>query len=156
MVVKFPKPIPADKRSSLVPGPDGVVRCSGGNPQISKGAGDAPVQDFISAMPGWQNNIGREMDAVITQIVPDVCKSVKWNTPFYGTDTETWFVSFHCLTKYIKVGFPDGTSLDPVPPGTSKQPKVRYLNVHEGEFDQGQFADWIRQASRLAGERFGA
>lgn len=144
------------KRPPLKPGPDGVVRLSGGNPQIAKGDGDGPVQAFIAAMPGWQSAIGREMDAIIVEIVPEVCKSVKWNTPFYGTDTKSWFVSFHCMTKYIKVAFPDGTSLKPVPPGTSKQANVRYLDVHEGAFDADQFSDWVRQASRMAGEKFGS
>ncbi|SDG35714.1 DUF1801 domain-containing protein [Pelagibacterium luteolum] len=144
------------KRPPLKPGPDGVVRLSGGNPQIAKGDGDGPVQAFIAAMPGWQSEIGRQMDAIIVEVVPDVFKSVKWNTPFYGTEPKSWFVSFHCMTKYIKVAFPDGTSLEPVPPGTSKQANVRYLDVREGAFDAEQFADWVRQASRLPGERFGS
>lgn len=141
-------------RPPLKPGPDGVVRLTGGNPQIPKGEGDEVVQRFIKAMPGWQSGIGRQMDVIITRSVPDVFKSVKWNTPFYGTDPKRWFVSFHCMTKYIKVAFPDGTSLDPVPPGTSKQQNVRYYNVHEAEFDPDQFTDWIEQASKLPGEGF--
>ena len=147
---------PKAARSSLEPGPDGVIRLSGGNPQIPKGDGDAPVQDFIAAMPGWQSQIGRQMDAIISDAVPGVCKSVKWNSPFYGADPKSWFVSFHCMTKYIKVAFPDGTSLEPMPSGTSKQKNVRYLNVHEGEFDPVQFTDWIKQASQMPGERFGS
>jgi len=141
-------------RPPLEPGPDGVVRLTGGNPQIPKGEGDAPVQGFIAAMPGWQSDIGRRMDAIIAEAVPDVFKSVKWNTPFYGTDPKTWFVSFHCMTKYIKVAFPDGTALDPVPPGKSRQANVRYLYIHEGAFDEEQFADWVKQASQLPGEGF--
>jgi len=142
------------KRPPLKPGPDGIVRLAGGNPQIPKGEGDEIVQRFIKAMPGWQSDVGRQMDTIITKRVPDVFKSVKWNTPFYGTDPKHWFVSFHCMTKYVKVAFPDGTRLDPMPSGTSKQANVRYYNVREGEFDADQFADWVEQASKLPGEGF--
>lgn len=141
-------------RPPLKPGPDGVVRLAGGNPQIPKGEGDGPVQAFIAAMPGWQSEIGRAMDAIIVAQVPQLFKSVKWNTPFYGTEPKTWFVSFHCMTKYIKVAFPRGTALDPVPPGKSKQPEVRYLDIHEGAFDEAQFTDWVKQASQLPGSPF--
>lgn len=141
-------------RPPLAPGPDGIVRLTGGNPQIPKGEGDEIVQRFIKAMPGWQSDIGRQMDAMITKTVPEVFKSVKWNTPFYGTDPKHWFVSFHCMTRYIKVAFPDGTSLEPLPPGTSKQANVRYYNVHEGAFDPDQFTGWVEQASKLPGEGF--
>lgn len=144
-----PKPRPA-----LTPGADGVIRLAGGNPQIPKGEGDAPVQAFIAAMPGWQSAIGAQMDAIITRLVPGVAKSVKWNSPFYGIDPKSWFVSFHCMTEYIKVAFPDGTALTPIPPGSSKQKSVRYLDLREGRFDPDQFADWIVQASALPGERF--
>lgn len=145
---------PKPARPPLKPGPDGVIRLSGGNPQIAKGEGDTVVQSYIVAMPGWMSDIGRQMDTIITAGVPDVFKSVKWNTPFYGTDPKSWFVSFHCMTRYIKVAFPDGTSLDPVPPGTSKQQNVRYLDIYEGKFDPAQFTDWIKQASQLPGDRF--
>ena len=156
MAGKAPKPAGkgATKRPALKPGPDGIVRLTGGNPQIPKGEGDAVVQSFIKAMPGWQSDVGRQMDAIITGLVPDVFKSVKWNTPFYGTDPNNWFVSFHCMTKYVKVAFPDGTRLEPMPSGTSKQANVRYYNVYEGEFDADRFTDWIEQASKLPGEGF--
>jgi hypothetical protein len=135
--------------------PKDPVLLSGGNPQIAKGSGDAPVQAYIAAMPGWKRAIGEKLDALIVQAVPDVHKAVKWNTPFYGTTEKTWFLGFHCLTKYVKVSFPDGTSLEPVPPGTSKQKTVRYLDIYEDKpFDEAQFSDWVQQASRLPGERF--
>jgi hypothetical protein len=143
-------------RAPFVPDADGIVRLSGGNPQIAKGDGDGPVQAYIAAMPDWKRAIGERMDAIIADAVPGVVKCVKWNTPFYGSEPGSWFVSFHCLTKYIKVAFPDGTALKPVPPGTSKQAKVRYLDIREGAFDEAQFAEWVRQASQLPGERFGS
>lgn len=142
------------QRPPLKPGPDGIVRLSGGNPQIAKGEGDGVVQSYIEAMLGWQRDVGRQMDAIITKAIPDVFKSVKWNTPFYGTDAKHWFVSFHCMTKYVKVAFPDGTELDPVPPGTSKQANVRYYDIYEGKFDPDQFRSWVEQAATLPGERF--
>jgi len=126
---------------------------SGGNPQIAKGYGDEPVQAYIAAMPGWKSDVGRRLDALIVGNVPEVSKAVKWNSPFYGIEGEGWFLSFHCFTQYIKVAFFRGTSLDPVPPGESKQKEVRYLHIHEGELDEARFADWVRQASRLPGER---
>jgi hypothetical protein len=128
---------------------------SGGNPQIPKGEGDAPVQAYIAAMPGWKREVGRRLDALIGELVPDVRKAVKWNTPFYGArDGEGWFLSYHCFTKYVKVTFFRGTSLDPVPPGTSKHPEVRYLDIREDDaFDAELFSDWVRQASRLPGEK---
>ena len=134
-------------------GDDAPRLLSGGNPQIAKGQGDAPVQAYIAAMPGWKSALGRRLDALITEAVPGVSKAVKWNTPFYGNDGDGWFVAFHCFTNYVKVTFFRGTSLDPVPPGASKQPEVRYLDIREGAFDEAQFADWIRQASKLPGER---
>ncbi|MGK6320624.1 DUF1801 domain-containing protein [Sphingomonas sp. DT-204] len=126
---------------------------SGGNPQIAKGYGDAPVQAYVAAMPGWKREIGRRIDAVIERTVPGVRKAVKWNSPFYGADEEGWFLSFHCFTRYVKVTFFQGASLHPVPPGKSKYEAVRYLDIHEGAFDEAQFADWVKQASRLPGER---
>jgi hypothetical protein len=131
---------------------------SGGNPQIAKAYGDAPVQAYIAAMPGWKRDVGRRLDALVTRAVPAVVKAVKWNSPFYGAAGEReengWFLSFHCFTKYIKIAFFRGASLRPVPPGLSKQKDVRYLDIHEDdEFDEAQFVDWVRQASRLPGER---
>lgn len=127
---------------------------SGGNPQIAKEYGDAPVQAYIAAMPGWKRAIGRRLDALITRSAPGVSKAVKWNSPFYGLEGQGWFLSFHCFKKYIKVAFFRGTSLRPVPPGTSKQKEVRYLDLREDdEFDEAQIAAWVKQASRLPGER---
>lgn len=132
---------------------DQPVLLSGGNPQIAKGEGDAVVQRYIAAMPGWKRELGERLDAVITRAVPGVRKAVKWNSPFYGApDAEGWFLSYHCFAKYVKVTFFRGTSLDPVPAGKSKHPEVRYLDVREGEFDEAEFGDWVRQASVLPGE----
>jgi hypothetical protein len=129
------------------------VLLSGGNPQIAKGTGDAPVQAYIAAMPGWKRDLGRRLDALITRTVPKVHKAVKWNSPFYGLESEGWFLSYHCFARYVKVTFFRGTSLRPVPPGESKHPEVRYLDIHEGQLDEAQFVDWVKQASRLPGER---
>lgn len=131
-----------------------VVLLSGGNPQIPKGDGDAPVQAYIAAMPGWKSELGRRLDALIGGAVPNVRKAVKWNSPFYGAEGEDgWFLSYHCFTKYVKVTFFRGTSLDPVPAGKSKHPEVRYLDIYEDRFDEAQFTAWVKQASRLPGER---
>lgn len=128
---------------------------SGGNPQIPKGDGDAPVQAYIAAMPGWKRDIGRRVDALITNALPDVRKAVKYNSPFYGAQGDQgWFLSFHCFDRYVKVAFFRGMSLEPLPPGTSKQKHVRYLDIHEDDpIDEKQFTDWVRQASQLPGER---
>jgi hypothetical protein len=126
---------------------------SGGNPQIAKGYGDAPIEAYIAAMPGWKSEVGRRLDALITHAVPGVRKAVKWNSPFYGVENEGWFLSFHCFAKYIKVAFFRGASLRPVPPGKSKQKDVRYLDIYEGQLDEAQLADWVRQASQLPGEK---
>ena len=85
--------------------------------------------------------------------VPGVSKAVKWNSPFYGVEHDSWFLSLHCFTAYIKVTFFRGTSLDPVPAGKSKHPEVRYLDIREGELDESQFTDWVKQASKLPGEK---
>ena len=127
---------------------------AGGNPQIPKGYGDAPVQAYIAAMPGWKEAVGRRLDELIAGTLPDVRKAVKWNSPFYGVEDDVWFLSFHCFTKYVKVTFFRGSSLDPVPPGRSKHEDVRYLDIYESvPLDEEQFADWVKQASQLAGER---
>lgn len=126
---------------------------SGGNPQIPKGYGEAPVRAYIAAMPGWKQAAGEKLDAIIARSVPGVKKAVKWNSPFYGVEEGAWFLSFHCMTKYIKVGFFRGTRLEPMPPVGSKHPEMRYLHIPEGAFDEEQFADWVRQASRLPGEK---
>ncbi|MGB2756791.1 MAG: DUF1801 domain-containing protein [Acidimicrobiia bacterium] len=127
---------------------------SGGNPQIPKGDGDAPVQAYIAAMPDWKHPMGVELDALIARTVPNVSKAVRWNSPFYGIGDEGWFLNFHCFTKYIKVAFFQGASLDPVPPVSSKDETVRYLHIHEGdEVSTPQLAAWIKAASELPGWR---
>ncbi|MCD7061172.1 DUF1801 domain-containing protein [Pelagibacterium xiamenense] len=130
------------------------VLLSGGNPQIAKGYGDGPVKEYIAAMPGWKQAVGRRIDEIVERAIPGVDKAIKWNSPFYGVERPVWFLSFHCFDRYIKVTFFDGASLDPVPPVTSKYPQVRYFHVHEGEeIDEAQFSDWVKQASQLPGER---
>jgi hypothetical protein len=137
---------------------------SGGNPQVPKGDGDAPVAAYIAAMPGWKRDVGRRLDALIVRTVPGVRKAVKWNSPFYGVEGPAgpespskkggWFLSFHCFARYVKVAFFRGASLRPMPPGVSKHKEVRYLDIHEGDaLDEAQLAAWVKQASRLPGER---
>jgi hypothetical protein len=126
---------------------------SGGNPQIPKGDGDAPVQAYIAAMPGWKRDVGRRLDTLIVRTVPTVRKAVRWNTPFYGVAGQGWFVCFHCFTRYIKVTFLRGASLRPVPPVESKHDEVRYVHIHEGDqLDEDLLGRWIEQASNLPGE----
>lgn len=130
------------------------VLLSGGNPQIPKAQGDAPVQAYIAAMPGWKSDLGRRLDDIIVRTVPGVTKAVKWNTPLYGIADQGWFLGFHCFTRYVKVTFFNGGSLDPLPPGASKTAGVRHLDIREGDpLDEAQFAEWVRQASVLPGER---
>lgn len=133
------------------------VLLSGGNPQIPKGYGDAPVQAYIAAMPGWKRAVGTRIDALIAQAVPGVRKAVKWNSPLYGapgSPPDYWFLSFHCFDRYVKLAFHRGVSLSPPLPVASKQKDVRYFHVHEGdEIDETQFVDWVRQASLLPGEK---
>jgi hypothetical protein len=127
---------------------------AGGNPQIAKAEGDAPVQAYIAAMPGWKREVGRRLDALIVRTVPGVRKAVKWNSPFYGIEGQGWFLSFHCFTKYVKVAYFRGTSLRPVPPTKSKSKDTRYLDIHEdNQLDEAQLAAWVKQASLLPGER---
>lgn len=124
---------------------------SGGNPQIPMGYGEAPVQAYIAAMPEWKSDIGRRLDALITSNVPNIRKAVKWNTPMYGIVDQGWIIGFHVFTKYVKVTFFQGASLDPLPPGTSKDVNTRYLDVREGQLDEAQFARWVQQAAKLPG-----
>lgn len=125
---------------------------AGGNPQIAKADGDAPVQEYIKAIPGWKRDVARRLDAVITRSIPCVRKAVKWNSPFYGIEGQGWFLSFHCYTNYVKVAFFKGSSLLPMPPGKSKQREVRYLDVREDdEIDEKLFAVWVRQAAAMPG-----
>lgn len=133
--------------------PPEPVLLSGGNPQIPKGYGDAPVQAYIAAMPGWKRDLGGRLDTLIEQTVPGVQKAVKWNSPFYGVEADSWFLNFHCYTNYVKVTFFRGISMEPNPPGASKHPEVRYLDIREGALDEAQFCEWVRQASQLPGER---
>ena len=142
---KRPLPLAADGKTVLL---------SGGNPQIAKGYGDGPVQAYIAAMPGWKCGLGRRLDALIVRAVPGVRKAVKWNSPFYGMEDDHWFLSLHCFDKYVKVACFRGAELDPMPPGASKQKNVRYLDSREDdELDEARFADWVKQASRLPGEK---
>ncbi len=126
---------------------------AGGNPQIAKGDGDGPVQAYIAAMPGWKSQLGRKLDALVMATVPTARKGVRWNSPFYGSEAGGWFVSFHVLTKYVKVTFFDGLSLVPIPPGgTAKSGQSRWIDIYEDdELDEAQMADWIRQAAALPG-----
>ena len=129
-----------------------VVLLSGGNPQIAKAEGDAPVQAYIAAMPGWKRDVGKRLDALIVRNVRSVRKAVKWNSPLYGIEGQGWFLGIQCFTKYVKVAFFRGASLRPVPPGESKQKEVRYLDIREGdELDEAQMADWVKQAAALPG-----
>ena len=131
-----------------------TVLLTGGNPQIAKACGDAPVRAYIAAMPGWKRGIGRRLDAMIERAVPGVRKAVKWNQPLYGIEGQGWFLSLYCFTKYVKVTFFRGTSLRPVPPGESKHKEVRYFHIHEDDaLDEAQLVDWVKQASQLPGEK---
>jgi hypothetical protein len=127
---------------------------AGGNPQIAKADGDAPVQAYIAAMPGWKREVGRRLDALIVRTVPGVRKAIKWNSPFYGVEGQGWFLGIHCFTSYVKVAFFRGTSLRPVPPGESKSKDTRYFDLHEDDaLDEALLAAWVKQASQLPGER---
>ena len=129
-----------------------VKHLSGGNPQIAKGDGDAPVQAYIAAMPGWKRDVGRRIDALVTAAVPDVRKAVKWNSPFYGATGQGWFLSFHCYTRYVKLAFFNGAELEPMPPGASKSAEVRYLDIHADDaIDDAQLSSWFIQAAALPG-----
>jgi hypothetical protein len=141
---------PVKKRAS---GSKPVI-LSGGNPQIPKGYGDAPVQAYIAALPGWKRAAARRLDALIVRAVPGVQKAVKWNSPLYGMEGDGWFLGIHAFDRYLKLAFYRGRSLQPPPPVESKMPEARYFHVHEDEaLDESQFVDWVQQASRLPGER---
>ena len=127
------------------------VLLSGGNPQIAKADGDAPVQAYIAAMPGWKSDLGRRLDDLIVRTVPDVRKAVLWNSPFYRIEGHGWFLSYHVFTRYVKVTFFQGASLRPVPPGSGKHKDARWVDIHEGELDEAQMATWVRQAAALPG-----
>lgn len=126
---------------------------SGGNPQIAKADGDAPVQAYIAAMPGWKRDVGRHVDALVDRAAPGARRAVRWNSPFWGMPDRGWFLSIHCLTKYVKLTWLNGASLDPEPPLAGKDPHARFLHVFEGDaMDDEQLERWIRQAARLPGE----
>ena len=132
------------------------VLLSGGNPQIAKGDGDAPVQAYVAAMPGWKSGLGRRLDALIVRHAPDVRKAVRWNSPFYGIDGKGWFVSFHVFTRYVKVTFLRGAALRPAPPGAGKDPDARWIDIYQDDdLDEAQLGEWIRQAAALPGWRWG-
>lgn len=151
MAKKVAGKAPAKPRAKLKKNADGVVLLTGGNPQIAKGDGDAPVRAYIAAIPGWKQEVAQRLDALIVRTVRGVNKAVKWNSPFYGVEGQGWFLGFHCFTKYLKVTFFRGTSLKPVPPSTSKHPEVRYLDIYEDGFDEKLVTSWIRQAAKLPG-----
>ena len=132
--------------------PQDVVLLAGGNPQIAKGDGDAPVQAYIAAMPEWKHALGKQLDALITRTVPDVRKAVKWNSPFYGIAGQGWFLSFHVFTRYVKVTFFNGLALKPIPSGgTEKSRDARWIDIHESGFDEAQMENWVKQAAKLPG-----
>jgi hypothetical protein len=159
--LKPEKPAPrrtgrAGKRASAErsrPGPARPVKLlSGGNPQIPKGDGDSPVQAFIAAMPGWKRDVGRRLDALIVRAMPNVKKAVRWNSPFYGLDGQGWLVSFHVLTRSVRLNFFCGASLRPAPPCAGKDPNARWVNIHEGDvIDESQLTAWLQQAATLRG-----
>lgn len=150
---KAAKPVAKTAKMNKLPkNANGVVLLSGGNPQIAKGDGDAPVQTYIANMPGWKSDLGKRLDEIIVRNAPDVRKAVKWNSPFYGIEGLGWFVSFHVFTRYVKVTFFNGVSLKPVPPGSGKDTKGRWLDIYEDdEFDEAQMAAWVKQAAAIPG-----
>ena len=141
----------AGQKAGAAPAGNKPVLLAGGNPQIAKADGDAPVQAYIAAMPGWKSEVGRRLDDLIERTVPDVRKAVRWNSPFYGVEGQGWFVSTHVFTRYVKVTFLNGASLRPEPPGSGKDPDARWIDVHEDGFDADQMATWIRQSAALPG-----
>ncbi|TDE25303.1 DUF1801 domain-containing protein [Actinomadura sp. 6K520] len=144
--------MPTSKKKTDKNSGSGPKLLSGGNPQIPKGEGDKPVQDYIKAMPGWKSPVGKRIDRLVSRTVPDVHKAVKWNQPFYGHEGDGWFLSFRCYTQYVQLQFLNGTSLDPMPPKESKHPGMRYLDIHEGDdLDEGRLVSWIEQASKQPG-----
>ena len=127
------------------------VLLSGGNPQIAKADGDAPVQAYIAAMPGWKSDLGRRLDNLIVRTVPNVCKAVRWNSPFYGIEGQGWFLSYHVFTHYVKVTFFQGALLQPAPPGVGKDKDSRWVDIYEDKLDEDQLAEWVRQAASIPG-----
>ena len=132
--------------------PGGKARLlSGGNPQIAKADGDAPVQAYIAAMPGWKSDLGRRLDNLIVETAPNARKAVRWNSPWYGIEGEGWFLSYHVFTRYVKVTFLNGSELSPPPPGSGKDPDARWVDIYEGELDEERMAEWVRQSAAIPG-----
>ncbi len=149
---KAPRKSKKAAKNDTAPQAAGEVRLlSGGNPQIAKGDGDAPVQAYIAAMPEWKSEVGRRLDDLIVRTVPDVRKAVRWNSPFYGVEGQGWFISYHVFTRYVKVTFLKGKSLEPMPPVDSKDPDARYYHIFEEGMDEGQMEEWVRQAAAIPG-----
>jgi hypothetical protein len=148
------KPTGGAKRANGINVPKGgraaVRLLTGGNPQIAKAEGDAVVRAYIAAMPGWKREVGKRLDALVVRNVPNLRKAVKWNSPFYGSDGQGWFLSFHVFTRYVKVTFFRGTSLRPVPPGGTGR-EARWLDIHEDDLDEAQLVTWVKQAAALPG-----
>ena len=154
MAARTPRNKPNPRHQSAANSSGEVVLLSGGNPQITKADGDAPVQAYIAAMPGWKSEAGRNLDQLIERVAPGIGKAVRWNSPFYGMQDQGWFLSYHVFTRYVKVTFLNGGSLYPPPPVESKDPDTRYFHIYEGDqVDEEQMADWIRQAAALPGWR---
>ncbi len=126
---------------------------SGGNPQIPKGYGDAPVRAYIAALPGWKQDVAARIDDIVPREVPGVVRAVKWNSPLYGVEKDLWFLNLHAFTAYMKVTFFRGALLVPEPPQRLKAEGVRALHIREGDDFETQLAVWVRQASQLPGER---
>lgn len=134
------------------PATKAVVLLSGGNPQIPKGDGDAPVQAYIAAMPGWKREVGEWLDALIARHVPKLQKAVKWNSPFYGVEGQGWFLATHCFSHFVRLTWFHGQSLKPIPPGSSKDKNARYLDIRENDqVDEKQLVSWLKQAAALPG-----
>ena len=153
MAARTPRKSPqaADKPAAAPDTDKPVVLLSGGNPQIAKADGDAPVQAYIAAMPGWKRDLGRRLDALIVDTVPEALKAVRWNSPWYGLAGQGWFLSYHVFARYVKVTFLHGAALHPPPPGAGKDPAARWLDIYETGFEAAQMAEWIRQAAALPG-----
>ena len=145
------KPAKPSPRPPLPKNENGVVMLSGGNPQIAKGDGDAPVQLYIANMPEWKSDVGRQLDDLIVRTVPNVRKAVRWNSPFYGVEGQGWFLSYHVFARYVKVTFLKGKSLNPMPPVDSKDPDARYYHIFQDGMDESIMAEWVRQAAGIAG-----
>jgi hypothetical protein len=140
---------PAPDQAASTPS---VHLLSGGNPQIAKADGHAPVLAYIAAMPDWKRTVGERIDAVIADELPDVERAVKWNSPLWGCPGKGWFLGLHCFKAYVKLAFFNGSALKPQPPVAAADPGTRYLHLHSPtELDDVQFRDWIRQASSLPG-----